>query len=422
MKICVLDINIALIWSCVIMTISRWEGSCTAFPIVECEDMRMKRKTVKKRIFISNALMIFVTLVLVFIINIGVAKLYWESIEQDWQTSMETMADTANMEDMLEDWTLHQQSFYVLFLVDMLVCAAIWILVSLFFTRGLVRQIMKPLDALGQGAKRIRENELTEAIYYQGDEEFEEICRTFNDMQTHILLEQEKNRKYEKARTEMIAGISHDLRTPLTAVRGTIKGILDGVVKEEKQQKKFLQTAYRRTGDMDVLLNQLFYVSKLETGNMPMHLQRTNLFSWISKYLEGKREILAGEEVEFEERLEKVSDTVLIDQEQFQRIFDNLLENSRKYGGIKPIRIAITLEEVEKGFLICFSDNGQGVPEEKLEFIFDEFYRADESRNKKEGNGLGLYIVKNLMKSMGGQAWAENRHGLSIYMKLPKGE
>lgn len=382
----------------------------------------MKRQTVKKRIFISNALMILVTLVFVFIINIVVVKLYWASIEQNWQTSMETMANTASMEDILEDWTLHQKSFYVLFFADMLVCVAVWILVNLLFTRELVRQIMKPLDALGQGAKRIRQNVLTEEIHYQGYKEFEEICDAFNDMQAHILSEQEKNLKYEKARTKMIAGISHDIRTPLTAIRGAIKGILDGVVKEQKQQEKFLNTAYRRTGDMDVLLNHLFYVSKLETGNMPMYLQPTNLFLWISKYLEGKREMLAEEQVEFTEDLENVSQTALVDNEQLQRIFDNLLENSRKYGDIKPIKINITLKQVENGFLICFSDNGQGVPEEKLEFIFDEFYRADESRNKKEGNGLGLYIVKNLIESMNGQVWAENKQGLSIYIELPKGE
>lgn len=382
----------------------------------------MKRQTVKKRIFISNALMILVTLVFVFIINIVVVKLYWASIEQNWQTSMETMANTASMEDILEDWTLHQKSFYVLFFADMLVCVAVWILVNLLFTRELVRQIMKPLDALGQGAKRIRQNVLTEEIHYQGYKEFEEICDAFNDMQAHILSEQEKNLKYEKARTKMIAGISHDIRTPLTAIRGAIKGILDGVVKEQKQQEKFLNTAYRRTGDMDVLLNHLFYVSKLETGNMPMYLQPTNLFLWISKYLEGKREMLAEEQVEFTEDLENVSQTALVDKEQLQRIFDNLLENSRKYGDIKPIKINITLKQVENGFLICFSDNGQGVPEEKLEFIFDEFYRADESRNKKEGNGLGLYIVKNLIESMNGQVWAENKQGLSIYIELPKGE
>lgn len=382
----------------------------------------MKRQTVKKRIFISNTLMILVTLVIVFIINTGIVKLYWESIEQDWQTSMETMADTAGIEDMLEDWTVHRQSFYVLIFADMLVCVAVWIFVSLLFTGELVRQIMKPLGALGEGAKRIRENILTEEIYYRGDKEFEEICNTFNDMQAHILSEQEKNRKYEKARTEMIAGISHDLRTPLTAIRGTIKGILDGVVKEPKQQEQFLNTAYRRTGEMDVLLSQLLHVSKLETGNMPLHLQKTNLFSWITKYLEGKREMLAGEQVEFTKELERVSQTALVDREQLWRIFDNLLENSRKYGEIKPTQINIMLKQTEKEFLIGFSDNGPGVPEEKLEFIFDEFYRVDESRNKKEGNGLGLYIVKNLIESMNGQVWAENRHGLSVYMKLPKGE
>lgn len=87
-------------------------------------------------------------------------------------------------------------------------------------------------------------------------------------------MEKEKNYKYEKARTDMIAGISHDLRTPLTAVRGTIKGLMDGVASTPERQNRFLKTAYRRTGDMDVLLNQLFYLSKLETGNMPLNLKK----------------------------------------------------------------------------------------------------------------------------------------------------
>lgn len=382
----------------------------------------MKGQTVKKRIFISNACMILVTCFIVFFINVGVVKIYWESIEQGWLLSMTTGLDTSRVENMLQEWTVHQESFYVLFLVDLLICIAVWILVSMFFTKRLVNQIMNPLEALGEGAKRIRENNLTEVIDYKGDTEFEEICHTFNDMQAHILAEQEKNRKYEKARTEMIAGISHDLRTPLTAIRGSIKGILDGVVKDEKLRDRFLQTAYRRTGDMDILLNQLFYVSKLETGNMPLHLQSINLFSWISRYLKGKRTMLDEEEVEFKEELEEVSKSAMIDPEQFQRIFDNLLENSQKYGNIKPIQIALSLKEREKDFLIRFSDNGQGVPEEKLEFIFDEFYRADESRNKKEGNGLGLYIVRNLIESMGGKVWAKNESGLTVYIELPKGE
>lgn len=85
------------------------------------------------------------------------------------------------------------------------------------------------LSCLEEGAERIRRNDLSRDIHYVGDAEFEDVCITFNHMQEHILKEQEKKRKYEKARTDMIAGISHDLRTPLTAVRGTIKGLMDGI-------------------------------------------------------------------------------------------------------------------------------------------------------------------------------------------------
>ena len=377
----------------------------------------MKRQTVKTRIFIANAWMIFVTIALVGLINIGVIKVYWESIEQEWQLSMQTMAVTADMGELLKEWTVHQQSFYVLLLADILVCAGVWIAVSLFFTGKLAQQIMKPLAALEQGTQRIRNNDLTQDIVYHGEKEFEDICHTFNQMQAHILAEREKNQAYETSRTEMIAGISHDLRTPLTAIRGSIKGILDGVVKGE-QQNKFLQMAYRRTEEMDKLLTQLFELSKLETGNMPLHLQKTNLFDWISTYIEEKRE--QGEAVEWIEELAQGAGSVLIDREQMHRIFDNLLENSRKYAEVQPIRITISGTETEQEVLLRFADNGRGVPEEKLTSIFAEFYRTDASRKKKEGNGLGLYIVKNLIESMGGQVWAKNEAGLAIYIRLPK--
>lgn len=381
----------------------------------------MKKQTVKKRIFLTNSLMIFVTLALVLLINICVMKVYWEFIEQQWEQSMTTMSGSMDIGDMMEEWTVHQQSFYVLLIADLLICGGVWILVSLFFTGRLAGQIMKPLSSLGQGVRRIRENNLTENICYQGDVEFEEICHTFNDMQAHILSEQEKNRKYEKARTEMIAGISHDLRTPLTAIRGTIKGLLDGVVKDEKQREKFLQTAYRRTGDMDILLNQLFYLSKLETGNMPLDMMQVNLQAWLNAYLEGKRSTLSEDSIKFTGNLESVSEPAFVDPEQLQRIFDNLLENSRKYGEAEPLCITLSLTETEKSFLIRFSDNGRGVPREKLPFLFDEFYRGDESRSKQEGNGLGLYIVKTLIESMGGRVWAESESGFTVAIELPKG-
>ena len=237
----------------------------------------MEKRTVKKRIFLSNAFMVVVTLLIFLIINLFVIKFYAESIEAEFRMSVEGVTDEDGLDDLLEDWTVHRNEFILLFGADGILCIIVLLIVSQFFTKNLTDHIMEPLDALAEGAKRIKKNDLSQDIAYTGDLEFENVCAAFNDMQASILAEQEKNRRYEKARTDMIAGISHDLRTPLTAMKGTIKGLIDGVASTPEQQKKFLQAAYRRTGDMDMLLNQLFYLSRMETGNMPISMQNIDL-------------------------------------------------------------------------------------------------------------------------------------------------
>lgn len=388
----------------------------------------MKKTTVRQRIFISNAVTILIALFAMVLINLGMVKLYAESIEKEWQQTMESVIDPDQVEELLADWTIHKNSFILLFLVDALFCICALILVSQICTRHLANHISKPLKALEMGANRIRENDLTEEIDYTGDAEFETVCTTFNEMQQHILKQQERNRKYEKARTDMIAGISHDLKTPLTAVKGMIKAVLDGIASSPAQTEKFLQTAYRRTEDMDMLLNHLFYLSKLETGNMPLHQQKLDLTAFLRDYVQGKQSYLGEEEAlsfQVEDRADELAGEteavhVMADPEQLQRILDNLLENSRKYSEVKPLQMEITLSRKQDRWQICFADHGVGVSEEKLPYLFDEFYRGDESRNKKEGNGLGLYIVKYLTQTMGGQVRAESKNGLQIRMEFPE--
>lgn len=392
----------------------------------------MKKTTVRQRIFISNAVTIIATLIGMLLINIGMIKLYAESIEREWQQTMADIMDADQLEELLADWTFHRNSFMLVFIVDALLCIGVLIFVSYLCTRHLADKICRPLKLLENGADRIRHNGLTEKILYDGDTEFETVCDTFNEMQQHILEQQERNRKYEKARTDMIAGISHDLKTPLTAVRGMIKAVLDGIAASEAQKEKFLQTAYQRTEDMDILLNQLFYLSKLETGNMPLHLQRLDLTAFLREYVRGKQDYLEEQEeliFRMEEKPEQGADGMLAgeperkmtayttaDPEQLQRILDNLMENSRKYSEVRPLQMEIMLSREQNGWQICFADHGVGVPPEQLPYLFDEFYRGDESRNKKEGNGLGLYIVKYLMQAMGGQVSAESENGLQIRM------
>lgn len=382
----------------------------------------MGKQTVRRRIFISNALMVLVTLFILLMINAVFLKAYSEYIEHGLEDSIEGVLDEDGLEELLEGYTIRRNEFILLFLADGMICIAVLVVVSQIFTRKLVNHIMEPLDALADGAERIRKNDLTQDIQYSGDAEFENVCHSFNEMRGAILAGQEKNRKYEKARTDMIAGISHDLRTPLTAIRGVVKGLLDGVASTPERQKKFLETAYRRTGDMDLLLNQLFYLSMLETGNMPFDFKTIEISDFIRNYVKGKQEILENEQAEMTADIEGITGYVSVDPRQLQRIFDNLLENSRKYGSVTPLKIKISLERNKEGFCICFSDNGVGVPEEKIPFIFDEFYRADESRNKKEGNGLGLYIVRCLTEAMGGSVRAENSGGLAVYLGLKEGE
>lgn len=378
----------------------------------------MSGNSVKKRIFISNTLMILVTLGLFLLVNLGVIKVYTEAIEHEFKASTEELLDDDVLEDTVKDWTVRKNEFMLFFLVDGVLCILVLVGVSQIFTRNLASYIIKPLDALNEGAQRIQKNDLSTDILYVGDAEFEQVCTAFNSMQGHLLEEQEKNRKYEKARTDMIAGISHDLRTPLTAIKGTIKALLDGIAATPEKQQKFLTAAYRRTGEMDALLNQLFYVSKLETGNMPLEIKKINLTEFIDRYVCGKQEVLNPKDVDIQAILQKRKFFVMADPEQLQRILDNLIQNSLKYSEASPVHMAISLKHNAEQVILSVGDNGVGVPEDKLPHIFEEFYRGDESRNKKEGNGLGLYIVKYLTEAMGGTVRAENREGLVITMEF----
>lgn len=379
----------------------------------------MQKNTVKRKIFLSNTLMVLITLFIFLIINIIFMIVYFHLIKEDVAMSIQQAASIYQIEDIIEHWTIHNYTFLSLFTIDGLICIFVLILISQFFTKNLSIAIMHPLNILSKATERIKRNDLSTDIDYKGYMEFEEICTTFNEMQHHLLNAQEINQKYEKARADMIAGISHDLRTPLTAIKGSIKAILDKVCHSNEQQQKMLEIAYHRTGDMDRLLNHLFYLSHLETGNIKPQLNPTNISEYLDDYVRYMNSIfdISKVKINLYDNINNIE--VLIDNELLRRIFDNLVENSQKYANICPLLINITIDKKENWIDICFGDNGIGVPQEKLAYIFDEFYRADESRNNQSGNGLGLYIVKCLTESMNGKIKAENANGLHIHLLFP---
>ena len=295
------------------------------------------------------------------------------------------------------------------------------LLLNTLFTRYQLKKLLQPVDALARAAGRIETGDFTQAIDYQGRDEFAPVCDAFNRMQEHLLAEQEKSAAYERARTDLVAGISHDLRTPLTSVKGYIKGLRDGVAQTPERQRQYLEVAYRKACDMDVLLQRLFYFSRMETGNLPLFREEADLGEFVARFAAETRPELeqAGGEITLE--LSAGPHPASFDPEQMCRVLTNLKDNALRYSGADRPVISLTVERQGERTCIRFADNGQGVPETDLPRLFDQFWRADQARSSRngEGSGLGLYIARYIVEAHGGTIAARNENGLVFEISLP---
>jgi signal transduction histidine kinase len=306
-----------------------------------------------------------------------------------------------------------------LFLIVGVIFIALMLLFSQLFTRWVMGRLLRPMEELTAGAKRVSQGDLSKPVRYSGDGEFAAVCSAFNQMQRHLLEEREKNAAYEQARTDLVAGISHDLRTPLTSVKGYIKGMQDGVANTPEKQKAYLDIAYQKACQMDTLLKKLFYFSRLETGKMPLDRQKTDLGEFVRCFAAEVRPELAEKSAKIFVRCIFREHPVFIDMDQMTRVLMNLMENAIKYAQTRPLELTISVYRANGKEYLFFADNGCGVPEAQLPRLFDRFWRGDAARSTGEGNGLGLYLVKYIVEAHGGRVSAANQNGLQIEIELP---
>jgi signal transduction histidine kinase len=301
--------------------------------------------------------------------------------------------------------------------------AAIGIIVlfSLVFTHYQVKHILRPVNALAEAARRVEAGDLTTPVGYRGQDEFSSVCTAFDHMQQHLLAEREKSASYERSRTDLVAGISHDLRTPLTSVKGYIKGLRDGVAQTPEKQEQYLDVAYRKACDMDVLLQRLFYFSKLETGNLPLFPERVDLGDFVRQFAADARGELAAKGGRIQVSVSASPHPVCIDTEQMYRVLTNLTENALRYAGAESLCLRLTVQREGAWERLLFADNGAGVPEDQLPRLFEQFWRRDQARGSSggESSGLGLYIVKYIVEAHGGTVRAKNDKGLVFELMLP---
>ncbi len=288
---------------------------------------------------------------------------------------------------------------------------------NVYLTRELFSHISRPLDILVEGVERIRSGDLEHPIAYTEPDEFKAACDAVDMMAARLKASLEAEQRRRQSSKELIAGMSHDLKSPLTSIRAYTEALLEGVAAAPETQEKYLGTIHDKELEMEHMVACLLEFSKLELSEYPAKAEclelRPELESIVSDMAQEADIDLSG-----------VSGTqVCADRGQLRRIVENIVGNSIKYCPERP-RVEISSQRLGSFVRIKFSDNGPGVPAEALPKLFDLFYRTDPARAKPgSGSGLGLAIVRRSVGQMGGRAFAENAEGggLCIVIDLPGG-
>ena len=229
--------------------------------------------------------------------------------------------------------------------------------------------------------------------------------------------------QYDNKRKELIVGISHDLATPLTALKGYISGIRDGIANTPSKRQHYLDMMDETVITMTHLVDSLFLFSKLDLGRVDFHTEPVKIYNYFADFVEEKSAALAERGINLKLAGKSNEAQVKIDYSQFSRVVDNLVENSFKYKRNENVTVEICVENQNNNVKITFSDDGIGVDDLNLPKLFEIFYRTDKARtNVEKGSGLGLAIVRQIITAMNGQVYAEHSHlnGLAIIINLPE--
>ncbi len=276
----------------------------------------------------------------------------------------------------------------------------------------LMRRFADPLADVIYAARQVANGNLKTRIPTKGPQDLRSLSNSFNEMASSL----ERN---DRERRDMLADIAHELRTPLSVIRGRLEGIMDGIYSESGPQ---VSMALEQTYILQRLVDDLRLLTLAETRQLQFDKQNIDIGSLIERVLD----MFSAEAVEKKISLsfsEKSGDlTVSVDAQRFEQVMSNLVGNSLRYvpeGG----RVWVTANRIPAGVQITVNDNGTGIPAEDLPFIFDRFWRKDKSRSRASGGtGLGLAIAKQLIEAQGGTITAVNlpEGGLQVVVTLKK--
>ena len=342
------------------------------------------------------------------------------SMDADEQEQVQDNEDTdgGSLSEDVTDYASGIVPEFRSFLYDMAtIIIVILVVTAAILMLWIYAGISVPLNKLRNATHKIAEGNLNFTMEVTGEDEISDLCRDFEEMRKRLLESTEQKLEYDQESKELISNISHDLKTPLTAIKGYVEGIMDGVADTPEKMDRYIRTIYNKTNDMDRLINELTFYSKIDANRIPYTFNKINVKNYFEDCVEEMGIELESKGFAFSYKNE-VDDSVevIADAEQIKRVINNIVSNSVKYMDKSDPRIDIRVKDVGDFVQIEIEDNGRGIGTKELPNIFERFYRADASRHSAGGSGIVLSIVKKIIEDHGGKIWASSTLGKGTVM------
>jgi histidine kinase len=303
------------------------------------------------------------------------------------------------------------------------------LLVTLVVTNGLIsfyvsRNLITPLITLKDATNKIKNGDLDFEIKSERKDEIGELFSSFEEMRSQLNQSIDLQLKYEENRKLLLSNISHDLKTPITAIKGYVEGIQDGIANSPEKMDRYIQTIYKKANDMDAMIEEVFLFSKLDLKRVPFDFVTMDIVSYLKECVEEMSLEYEKDGIEITFSSPSTEATLVYgDPEKLMRVFTNIIGNSVKYKDKTEGQVQISLQQKRDWVEVIIEDNGPGIPTEAIPHVFEQFFRADQSRNStKGGSGLGLAIAKQIIEEHQGHIWVNpgKKHGTEIHFTLKK--
>ncbi len=294
-----------------------------------------------------------------------------------------------------------------------LAMAVILILTSALITAWVNQDIYKPIKELSIAMRKIAEGDFDYRLPDKQEGEIGHLYDNYEQMRLQLKENAEEKMQNEKKSKELVSNISHDLKTPITSIKGYVEGIMDGVADTPEKMDKYIKTIYNKANDMDRLINELTTYSGIDSNKIPYHFHVLNIADYFQDCVEEVGLDLEQKDIQLNYTNLAPADTCIVaDPEQLKKVINNIISNSVKYMGHDKGIIDIRILDEGESVRIEIEDNGKGIAAKDIGNIFERFYRTDSSRNSLQGgSGIGLSIVKKIIEDHGGYVWATSKEG-----------